>query len=225
MSKRSDDGGSSRRRLPLGVVPLAMAAATLLLGFAVAVGAFGGNREPDTGDPEAQGPGRRESRLNTNRQEIGRGDSAFGRYIMYASTGPEGTCAEIELPETDPPGARSFYSDCSREGHPSVNSAEVGDGSRTLVYGLVPDETARVELDRDRGGDLVAMLRSGDGGEGWRFFVASTPEPYLEATIRAIGADGREIATAWLPRAEFTDPCVNPQTPRALRSCTRPAPE
>jgi hypothetical protein len=132
---------------------------------------------------------------------------------MYASTGPEGTCAEIELPRTDSPGLRGFYCDCSREGDSPVNSAEVGDGNRALVYGLVPEGTARVELDRDTGGDLVATVRHGHRGEGMRFFVASTPEPYIEATIRAFGADGQEIATEWLPRAEFADPAFRESAP------------
>jgi hypothetical protein len=207
MSKRNADRGSSRRRLPLGVVLLAMAAAaSLLLGLAAVVGALEGSTEPDTGDPRAAEPGQHESGLNTNRQEIGRGDSAFGPYLMYASTGPEGTCIEIELPDTTPGGERAFYSDCSRDGDQPVNSAEIGDGNRTLVFGLVPEDTARVELDRDTGGDLAATLRSGHRGERMKFFVASTPEPYIEATIRAVGADGREIASKSLPRAELTDP-------------------
>lgn len=192
------------------------AAASLPLGVATAVGAFDESAEPDTGDPHAAGQGRHQDGFNTNRQEIGRGDSAFGPYIMYTSTGPEGTCVEIELPETDPPGVRAFAQDCSRDGGPPVNSAELGDGNRTLVFGLVPEDTARVELDRDTGGDLAATLRRGHRGEGMKFFVASTPEPYIEATIRAIAPDGREIASKWLPRAEFTDPAFrrSPPPPR-----------
>lgn len=208
-----NDAGSVGRRIPIGMVLLAIAAAALLaLGVATAVGAFAESAEPDTTDRQAADDGRHEAGLNTNRQEIGRGDSAFGPYIMYASTGPEGTCVEIELPETDSPGTRSFHSDCSRAGDPSVNAAEVGDGNRALVFGLVPEETASVELDRGSSGDLVATLRRGHRGERWRFFVASTPEPY-EGTIRAVDADGRQIATEWFPRAEFVDPAFRGSHP------------
>jgi hypothetical protein len=215
-SKRSNDAGSVGRRIPVGMVLLAIAAVGLLpLGVATAVGALAENAESDTTDRQAADDGQHEASLNTNRQQIGRGDSAFGPYIMYASTGPEGTCVEIELPQTDPPGTRSFHSDCSREGDQPVNSAEVGDGYRTLVFGLVPAGTARVELDRGTSGDLVATVRGGHRGERWKFFVASTPEPYIAGTIRAVDADGQQIATEWLPPAEFIDPAFRGSHPPA----------
>lgn len=226
MCKRSDSGGSPQRWPPLGLVSLAVAtAASLVLGVVAAVGAFDGGTSPETRDPRVAGHGQQESGLNANRQELGRGDSAFGPYVMYASTGPEGTCVEIELPEKTPHGERAFYSDCSRDSDSPVNSAEVGDGTRTLVFGLVPEDTASVEIDRETGRDLAGTLRRGHRGEGMKFFVASTPEASIEARIRAIGADGRQIAAEWLPRAEFTDPCFGPQSPRAVWRCTRPAPK
>jgi hypothetical protein len=204
MSKRSNDGGSSGRRFPLGVVLLAMtAAASLPLFVATAVGALDESAQPATGDAQAAGHGLHQTGLNTNRQEIGRGDSALGPYIMYTSTGPEGTCAEVELPETIPrcAGARAFYSDCSRDSDQPVNSAKIIDEAGTVVYGLVPEDTVSVELDRAIGGDLEATLRRGQRGEHKKFFIASSPGPDAAVTIRAVGANG-QIATNSLPRAE-----------------------
>lgn len=203
MSNRSNDSGSSRHRIPLGFVLLAITAAASLPPFvATAVGALDESAQPETGDPQATRHGLHETRFNTNRQEIGRGDSPLGPYIMYTSTGPEGTCVLVELPETTPPGERGFYSDCSRDGDPPVNSAKIFDEDGTLVYGLVPEDTASVELDRGTGADLAATLRSGQRGEGKKFFIASSSGPDVEATIRAVGANGREIAAKSLPRVD-----------------------
>ena len=193
MSKRDNDASPSGRRIPARVVLAAViAVASLPLFVAAAVGALGGSAEPGTDD-----------HFNTNRQEIGRGDSAFGRYIMYTSTGPDGTCVDIELPEVGPPrGGRLFYSDCSGAADPPVNSAKIVDEDRTIVYGLVPEQTAAVELDRGTGRDLPATLHAGQRGEGTKFFIVSTSGPDVQATVRAVGPDDREIAAKSLHRAE-----------------------
>jgi len=197
----NDNRGSPPRRLPLGVVALAMlAAASLPLGVATAFGAFEGSTEPDTADPHAAGHGVHPSRFNSNRQEIGRGDSAFGRYVIYTSTGPEGTCVELELPERNQPGERAFYSDCSQQGDPPVNSATLAGDEGTIIYGLVPEEATEVDLDRPGRVSLPATLHRGHRGEDRKFFVASSKERDVVATIRALGANGREIAARPAPR-------------------------
>src|SRR5688572_23236459 len=117
MPGRDNNGGSAGRGVPLRVVLLAMTVAASLPAFvATVVSAHDAGAQPAAAQPAAG-----TAHFNTNRQEIGRGDSALGPYIMYTSTGPEGICAQVELPETSPPGARAFYSDCSRERDPPVN--------------------------------------------------------------------------------------------------------
>jgi hypothetical protein len=129
---------------------------------------------------------------------------------MYTSTGPEGTCVDIELPEVGPPGGgRLFYSDCSGAEDPPVNSAKIVDEDRTIVYGLVPQQTAAVELDRGAGKDLPATLHAGQRGEDRKFFIVSSSGPDVEATIRAVGPDDREIAAKSLRRAE-PEPSTTP---------------
>jgi hypothetical protein len=199
MSGRTIQDGFSGRRIRPGVVLFAMlAAAALAFGVGTALGAFQANDERGTGDPQAAAQGH-PTHFNTNRQEIGRGDSVLGRYILYTSTGPEGTCVEIELPETTPPGVRDIPQDCSQAGDPPVNSATLVDEHGSVVYGLVPEGTASVELDRAAGPDLAATLRRGQRGEDKKFFVASSSERDLQATIRAVGPDGQEIAARPVP--------------------------
>jgi hypothetical protein len=195
MSDRDNNAGSAGRRIPVGVVLLAIAAAASLpLFVTTAVGALNETAQPGSGDAHAT--------FNSDRREIGRGDSALGPYIMYSSTGPEGTCALVELPDTSPPGDRAFYSDCSEAGDSPVNPAKILGDAGTVVYGLVPEETASVEVDRGAGTDPRATLRAGQRGEGKKFFIASSPGPDVEATIRAVAPNGLEIAKKSLPRAE-----------------------
>lgn len=201
MSKSNTDGGISGR-IPLGVVLLAAAAAASLpFGVATAVGAFDDSAEPGTNVH-----GQEQTGFNTNRQEIGRGQSPFGPYIMYTSTGAEGTCVHVELPETTPPSTQAFYSDCSRDGDPPVNSAKIIDRNRVIMYGLVPEDTTSVEVDRATGEDLAATLRQGRRGEGRKFFIASSSAPDVEVSIRAIDVNGREIAAKSVDRADTATP-------------------
>jgi hypothetical protein len=193
--------GLPRRRLPSGVVLLAMlAAASLPVGVASALGAFDGAANSDSEDPYAAGHGPHEGGYNANRQAIGGGDSVLGEYTMYSSSGPEGTCVEIEFPDRNPPGGgRAFYSDCSSETNSALNAATVTAGDGAVVYGLVPEQTSRVEIDRVGARDLAATLRPGHAGDDRGFFVESTADSDVEGTIRAIGADDRQIETRPVP--------------------------
>ena len=190
-----------KRRIPLGVVVLAMlAAASLPVGVATGLGAFNERANSDSEDPYSAGHGPHEDGYNTSRRAIGEGQSALGPYRMFSSSGPEGVCVELEFPDRNPPGGgRAFYSDCSDETTSAMNAATVTGNDGAVVYGLVPENARRVEIDRLGAPDLAATIRGGEAGEHRGFFVESMHGPDVGGTIRALDADGREVATRPIP--------------------------
>jgi hypothetical protein len=189
------------RRLPLGVVLLAMvAAASLPLGVATALGAFDGGGNPDAEDPYAVGQGPHEGGYNTDRRLIESGESSLGAYRMYITAGPEGTCVEVELPDRNPPGGgRAFYADCEGESDSPLNVATVAGEDGAVIYGLAPEGTSRVEIDRGRGPDQAATLRAGEPGGGKKAFIQSSADADVAGTIRAVDREGRELEAEAIP--------------------------
>ena len=202
MDRKPEDLRSGpRRRLPVGVVLLAMvAAASLPLGVATALGALDGGGNSDSEDPFAAGHGPHEGGYNTDRRLIESGESSLGAYRMYVTTGPEGTCVEVELPDRNPPGGgRAFYADCEDDSDSPLNAATVAGEDGAVIYGLAPDVTSRVESDRSRGPDLAATLRAGEPGGGKKAFIESNAGADVGGTIRALDPEGRQLEAEAIP--------------------------
>jgi hypothetical protein len=176
-----------------------LTAASIPFGVATALGAFSGiNADPE--DPYAAGHGPHEGGYNTNRRAVGHGESVLGAYTLYASSGPEGTCAELEFPGRNPPGGgHAFYSDCSSETSSPINAATVTGDEGAVVYGLAPKETDRVEVDRNGYADTDATLHTGEPADDRDFFVDSIADPEADGTIVAVDRGGRQIATRPVP--------------------------
>jgi hypothetical protein len=201
IGRRNRRGLRRGRRLPFGVVLIAMlAAASLPIGVATALVSFDSPPNSDSEDPYAAGHGPHEGGYNANRRPIAHGDSVFGPYALYASSGPEGTCVELELPDRNPPGGgRAFYSDCSSETTAELNAATVSGEEGAVVYGLAPKGTKRVQVDRHGGQDLAATVYPAEPGDDRAFFVESTSDTDVQGVIWALDADGRQIGARPVP--------------------------
>ena len=176
-----------------------LAAASLPVGVAVAIDELQTPTNADAEDPYAAGHGPHEDGYNTNRREIGRGESSLGAYVLYRSSGPEGLCAQIEFPALNPPGGgHAYFSDCADEASSPLNAAMVVEGDSAVTYGLVPEETSRVEVPGLTSRVAAAKIYRGSSTDPRKFFVVST-SPDADGSIRELRDDGGALATQPVP--------------------------